>query len=48
MQTGRGVGEDLGDMGVVLDLAVDAFKAVGGAQTGALAVRQVEDGEALG
>ncbi len=47
-QTGRGVGEDRGDAGTALDLAVDAFEAVGGAQPSALCVRQIEDRETLG
>ena len=47
-QTRGGIGEDRSDACAALDLAVDTFEAVGGAQAGALAVRQVEDGEALG
>lgn len=43
-QAGRGVGEDRSDAGMALDLAVDAFEAVGGAQSGPQAVRQIEDG----
>ena len=47
-QAGRGVGEDRGDAGAALDLAVEAFEAVGDAPPGALRVRQAEDDEALG
>ncbi len=38
MQTRDGVGEDRGDASAEFDLTVDAFEAVSGAQTGALAV----------
>ena len=31
-ETGRGVGEDRGDASAALDLAIDAFEAVGGTQ----------------
>ena len=47
-QTGRSVGEDRGDAGAALDLAVDAFEAVGGAQADALAERKVKGCEAFG
>lgn len=47
-QTRGGIGEDRSDAGAALEFAVDAFEAVGGSQAGTLAVRQFEDGEALG
>ncbi len=47
-QARGGIGEDGRDAGAALDLAVDAFEAVGSSQTGTLGERQVEDCEALG
>lgn len=45
--TGGGIGEDGGEAGTALDLAVDAFQPVGRAQAGAQSVGQIEYGEAL-
>ena len=42
------VGEDRGDAGPTLDLAIDAFEANGGSKSSALAMRRVENREAVG
>ena len=46
-QAGGGVGEDRGDASAALDLAIDAFEAIGGAQANLLPKRHVERREAL-
>ena len=46
-QAGRRVGEDRGHAGAALDLAIDAFEAVGGAQARPLRQRQLEDRKAF-
>ena len=47
-QTGGGIGEARGDASATLDLTVDAFEAIGGAQAGALAMGPIEDREGFG
>ena len=46
-QAGRGIGEDGGHASAALDLAIDAFEAVGGAQARPLRQRQLEDRKAF-
>ena len=46
-QTGRRVGEDRRDARAALDLAIDAFEAVGGMQSNPLPMRQVKRREAV-
>lgn len=46
-QTGRGIGEDRGHASAALDLAMDALKAIGGAQSRPLCKRQFEHRKAF-